>query len=71
MIIYKNSHKIQKNFRNLEAHLAYRHIDISECVYQLDHTVCECLVKIQYFRHQYSILNINSQKNAIKLDDVP
>ena len=68
----KNSQKTQikwKTFHNLQSHLACCHTKICTLI---RHTICESLVKIHHFSHEYSlIIYENNEKNAIKSDSHP
>ena len=54
VIIFENSQKThlnQINFHNLLSHLIYRPTKL--CVL-IKHIICECLLKIQHFGHEWS-----------------
>ena len=53
LIIFEDSkemHLAQITFRNLQSHLAYCYIQMSVLI---RHTVCEYLLYIQHFRHEW------------------
>ena len=54
----------QKNFHNLQSHLAHRHTKLWIII---RHRVCESLVKIHYFRHEWSFMyKIFKKRKKIK-----
>ena len=64
MVMYENSQKTQSNqctLHNLQSHLAWW---LSKLCTLIRNRICETLVKMQYFRHEYSsIMYENTQKH--------